>query len=406
VVKKIGGDGNPEAGIGAGSARSTGPLNGLRVVDLTAMVMGPYCTQIMADMGAEVVKVEPPGGDATRYISVGPSPGMSGVFVNVNRGKRGVVLDLRSEAGVAAIRALIARADVFVHSMRHKAIKALGLGYEDVAAINPAIVYTNCYGYGRRGSDGDLTAYDDTIQAACGVPAVQEMLTGEASYVGTILADKITGLTALYATMMALYHRARTGEGQEVEVAMFETMASFMLVEHANGAMFDPPLGPAVYPRTVAPNRRPYRTKDGQVSALIYNDKQWAAFMAAVQPPWASDHYANLEQRARHVDTIYSLIATTLKERTTAEWLTLFRQLEIPAAPVRTPEELFDNSHLREVGLFETVATPHGSVRFPGVPTWFSRTPGHVAGPAPELGADTGEVLRELGLAAERDRGC
>jgi crotonobetainyl-CoA:carnitine CoA-transferase CaiB-like acyl-CoA transferase len=196
--------------------------------------------------------------------------------------------------------------------------------------------------------------------------------------------------------MMALFHRERTGEGQEVEVGMFETMASFMLVEHANGAMFTPPLGPAVYPRVVAPNRRPYRTKNGQISALIYNDKQWSAFIEAVRPAWASDRYATLEQRARHIDTVYGLVADTLKERTTEEWLALFRQLDIPAAPLRTPAELFDNPHLNAVGLFETVDTPQGPVRFPGVPTWFSRTPGRVAGPAPELGAHTREVLEEL----------
>jgi crotonobetainyl-CoA:carnitine CoA-transferase CaiB-like acyl-CoA transferase len=385
-------------GIMASPAKGTGPLAGVRVVDLTAMVMGPYCTQIMADMGADVIKVEPPGGDDTRYISVGPAPGMSGVFVNVNRGKRSVVLDLRSAAGVGAMRGLIERADVLIHSMRAKAIAKLGFGYAEVAAINPAIVYTNCYGYSRRGPNRDLTAYDDTIQAECGLPAVQKMLTGEANFVGTIMADKVTGLTALYATMMALFHRERTGEGQEVEVSMFETMASFMLVEHANGAMFEPPLGPAVYPRTVAPNRRPYRTKDGHIAALIYNDKQWSAFIDAVQPPWAGERYATLEKRARQIDTVYALLADTLKERTTQEWLALFRKLDIPAAPLRTPGELFDDPQLNAVGLFETVATPHGPVRFPGVPTWFSRTPGRVAGPAPELGAHTREVLEELGL--------
>ena len=380
-------------------AKGTGPLAGLRVVDLTAMVMGPYCTQIMADMGADVIKIEPPDGDNTRYISVGPAPGMSGVFVNVNRGKRSVVLDLRSDQDKIALRELIKKADVFIHSMRSKAIVKLGFSYQDVAAVNPAIIYTNCYGYGRRGPDRDLTAYDDTIQADCGLPAVQQMLTGEASYVGTIIADKVAGLTAVYATMMALFHRERTGEGQEVEVSMFETMASFMLVEHANGAMFTPPLGPAVYPRAVAPNRRPYRTKDGQISALIYNDKQWSAFIEAVRPAWAGDQYATLERRARRIDAVYALVAETLQERTTEEWLALFRKLDIPAAPVRTPDELFDNPHLNAVGLFETVDTPHGPVRFPGVPTWFSRTPGRVAGPAPELGANTREVLEDLELA-------
>ncbi|MCK9932499.1 CoA transferase [Frankia sp. Mgl5] len=374
-----------------------GPLSGVRVVDLTAMVMGPHCTQIMADMGADVIKIEPPAGDNTRYISVGPEPAMGGVFVNVNRGKRGVVLDLRSDEGRDALRGLVAGADVFVHSMRAKAIAGLGFGYDEVAAINPSIVYTNCYGYGRRGPDADLTAYDDTIQAECGLPFAQEQLTGESSYVGTILADKVAGLTALYATVMALFHRERTGEGQEVEVAMFETMAAFMLVEHANGAMFTPPLGPALYPRAVTPNRRPYRTRDGQISALVYNDKQWSAFVGAVRPEWAGEQFATLAQRARRIDVVYALLAETFLQRTTKEWLDLLRSLDIPAAPVRTLDELFDNPHLNEAGFFETVPSRNGPVRFPGIPTWFSRTPGRVAGPAPRLGEHTREVLDELG---------
>ena len=381
------------------SAKGKGPLAGVRVVDLTAMVMGPYCTQIMADMGADVIKIEPPAGDNTRYISVGPEPGLSGVFVNVNRGKRSVVLDLASDAGKAALRALIGKADVFIHSMRARAIAKLGFAYADVSAINPSIVYTNCYGYGRRGPDRDQPAYDDTIQAECGLVAVQEMLTGRPDFVGTIMADKVAGLTTLYATMMALFHRARTGEGQEVEVGMFETMASFMLVEHANGALFDPPLGSAHYPRAVAPNRRPYRTKDGYVAALIYNDKHWRLFVDAVKPAWASDDLATLAQRAHQIDRVYGLLGETFLERTTQEWLDLLRELGIPAAPLRTPDELFDNPHLNAVGFFETVDSPQGKLRFPGVPTWFSQTPGRVAGPTPTLGAHTQEVLEELGLA-------
>jgi crotonobetainyl-CoA:carnitine CoA-transferase CaiB-like acyl-CoA transferase len=383
------------------SSYRPGPLAGVRVVDLTAMVMGPYCTQIMADMGADVIKVEPPQGDDTRYVSVGPVRGMGGVFVNVNRGKRGITIDLKSESGKSVLRALIEQADVFIHSMRSKAVARLGFSYDEVVAINPTIVYTNCYGFSRRGPNKDLPAYDDTIQAACGLPFVQEQLTGEPNFVGTIMADKVAGLTALYATMMALFHRERTGEGQEVEVGMFETMASFMLVEHANGAMFDPPLGPAVYPRTVAPNRRPYRTRDGYIAALIYNDKHWSAFINAVRPPWASDSYATLEQRAHQIDAVYALLAETLAQRTTQEWLDLFRELEIPAASLSSPASLFDDDHLNAIGFFETVETVHGPVRFPGVPTWFSRTPGRVGGPAPELGADTAEILEELGPAPD-----
>ncbi len=327
---------------------------------------------------------------------------MSGVFVNVNRGKRSVVLDLRSEQGKRALSALIATADVFIHSMRASAIGKLGFGYADVAAIKPSIVYTNCYGYGRRGPDANLTAYDDTIQAECGLPVVQQMLTGEANYVGSIVADKVAALTAVYSTMMALFHRERTGEGQEVEVSMFETMASFMLVEHANGAMFSPPLGPAGYPRAVAPNRRPYRTRDGYISALVYNDKQWNAFVGAVQPEWATGPgFATLEQRAKQIDNVYALLGETFLERTTGEWLKLLRSLDIPAAPLRTLDDLFDNPHLEAVGFFETVETTNGPVRFPGVPTGFSQTPGRVGGPAPRLGAHTAEVLAELGLEAD-----
>jgi crotonobetainyl-CoA:carnitine CoA-transferase CaiB-like acyl-CoA transferase len=375
-----------------------GPLAGLLIIDLTAMVMGPYCTQIMADMGADVIKVEPPAGDNTRFISVAPAPGLSGVFVNVNRGKRSIVLDLRAEADKEVLRQLIAKADIFVHSQRAKAIAKLGFSYADVSAINPKIIYTNCYGYSRRGPDRDLTAYDDVIQADCGFVAVQQMLTGEPNYVGTIVADKVVGLTALYATSMALFHRERTGVGQEVEIGMFETMASFMLVEHANGAMFSPPLGEAFYPRAVAPNRKPYPTKDGYISVLVYNDKQWSAFVDAVKPDWAGPHFATLEQRAKQIDNVYQLVGNTLKERTTQEWLNLFRGLDIPSAPIRTPGELFDNEHLNAAGFFETIDTEYGPVRFPGVPTWFSASPGQVTGFAPKLGEHTDEILAELGL--------
>ena len=289
---------------------SQGPLAGVRVVDLTAMVMGPYCTQIMADMGADVIKVEPPEGDNTRYISVGTAPGHErGVRQREPR-------QARHRAGPAHRRGQDGAAGA---DRRRPTCSSTRCGPRRSPSsasatttsprINPSIVYTNCYGYGRRGPYRDLPAYDDTIQAECGIPAVQEQLTGEANYVGTIMADKVAGLTALYATMMALFHRERTGEGQEVEVSMFETMASFMLVEHANGAMFDPPLGPAVYPRTVAPNRRPYRTKDGHIAALIYNDKHWNAFVNAVRPAWATELYATLELRARQIDTVYGLVA-------------------------------------------------------------------------------------------------
>ena len=379
-------------------ASHSGPLSGVRVVDLTSMVFGPYATQIMADMGADVIKIEPPAGDDTRFVSAGPEAGLSGVFVNVNRGKRSVVLNLREEEGKSALRALIGTADVFIHSMRGKAIAKLGFDYEAVKAIKPDIVYTNCYGYSRRGPERDKPAYDDTIQAECGIPYVQGLMTGKPDFVATILADKVGGLTALYATILALFHKVRTGEGQEVEVGMFETMASFMLVEHANGAIFEPPLGPAHYHRVVARNRKPYATKDGHIAALVYNDKHWHAFVAAVKPEWNSPEFDRLEDRAKQIDRVYGLLGGTFATRTSQEWLDLLEQLNIPAAPLRTTDELFSNAHLNAIGFFEEIDAPQGKLRFPGVPTWFSKTPGKVAGPCPRLGEDTEAVLAELGL--------
>jgi len=362
------------------------------------MVFGPYATQIMADMGADVIKVEQPNGDDTRYINAGPSPDLGAIYVNCNRGKRSVVLNLRGEADKAVLRALIAEADVFIHSMRSKAIAKLGFDYAAVSAIKPDIVYTNCYGYSRRGPEADQPAYDDTIQAECGITHVQNLINGEPGFVGTIMADKVAGLHALYATMMALFHRERTGEGQEVEVTMFEAVTSFMLVEHANGRLFDPPLGPAHYHRAVERNRRPYKTKDGYVAALVYNDKHWKAFIERVQPAWNSPEFDTLELRAKQIGRVYGLLGETFATRTTQEWLDLLRELNIPASPLRTTDELFENEHLNAIGFFEKVDSPQGPVTFPGVPTWFSQTPGHVAAPAPVLGQHNGELLAELGL--------
>ena len=384
-------------------ATAPGPLAGIRVVDLTSVVFGPYATQIMADMGADVIKIEPPAGDNTRYITTGPAPAMGGIYVNCNRGKRSVVLDLRSADGKHALRELIRTADVFIHSMRGSAIAKLGFSYPDVRALNPTIIYTNCYGFSRRGPYGDKPAYDDTIQAECGLTHVQALLNGEPGFVATIMADKVAGLTALYATMMALFHRERTGgresgEGQEVEVTMFEAMASFMLVEHANGAMFTPPLTPAHYHRVVARNRRPYKTRDGYVAALIYNDKHWKAFTDCVKPEWNRPEFDSLANRASQIDHVYGLLAQTFLTRTTRDWLDLLEELQIPAAPLRTTDELFENEHLEAIGFFEEIDTPQGPTKFPGVPTWFSATPGKVRGPAPTLGENTAEVLGALGL--------
>jgi crotonobetainyl-CoA:carnitine CoA-transferase CaiB-like acyl-CoA transferase len=226
-------------------------------------------------------------------------------------------------------------------------------------------------------------------------------MNGEPGFVATIMADKVAGLHALYATMMALFHRERTGgkgkgEGQELEVTMFEAMSSFMLVEHANGAMFTPPTTPAHYHRAVEPNRRPYKTRDGYVAALVYNDKHWNAFIEAIQPEWASDEFSTLEKRARQIGRVYGLLGETFLTRTTQEWMDTLESLHIPCARLQSTDELFDNKHLNAIGFFEEVDSAQGLVCFPGVPVWFSATPGHVHGPAPLLGEDNARVLAEL----------
>lgn len=381
--------------------RGFGALAGIRVLDLTAVLMGPFCTQILADHGAEVIKVEGPEGDTTRQLPVSRAPGMGAMFLNLNRGKRGLALDLKRPEGRAALLRLAEGADVFIHAIRAEAIARLGLTYADVAAVNPRIVYANVYGFSRRGPYAQGPAYDDTIQAMSGMAALQGRMLGAPAYSATLVADKVSGLTALYAVLMALLHRARTGEGQEIEVGMFETMANFVLTDHINGALFDPPQGEPVYPRAVSPNRRPYRTADGWIAALIYTDRHWRAFMElAGQPDWMGDpRFATLKDRARHIDEIYTRLAETLQQRTTADWLAGFARAEIPAAPVNETSALLHDPHLEAVGFFTAQETPLGRLRFPGMPAWLSRTPGRITGPAPALGQDGRAVLAEAGFS-------
>ena len=380
--------------------RGFGALAGIRVLDLTAVLMGPFCTQILADHGAEVIKVESPEGDTTRQLPVSRAPGLGAMFYNLNRGKRGLALDLKRSEARAALLRLAESADVFIHAMRSDAIARLGLTYADIAAVNPRIVYANVYGFSRRGPYAKGPAYDDTIQAMSGMAALQGRMLGVPSYSATLVADKVSGLTALYAVLMALLHRARTGEGQEIEVAMFETMANFVLTDHINGALFDPPEGEPVYSRAASPNRRPYRTSDGWVAALIYTDKHWRAFLdVAGQPAWAKDpRFATLKDRAKVIDEVYARIGETFLTRSTAEWLDAFARAEIPAAPVNETSALLRDPHLEAVGFFTAQETPLGTVRFPGMPAWFSRTPGQITNPAPALGADGRAVLAEGGF--------
>ncbi len=379
-----------------------GPLHGVRVLDLTTVVLGPYCTQIMADMGADVIKVESADGDSTRYIGATRRRGMSGIFINLNRGKRSLVLDLKEPDGRAALLTVAQGCDVFVHSMRRKAIDRLGLGYEKFAGAAPAIVYCSVTAYGRNGRYRDKPAYDDVIQAGCGLALLQAEQTGTPKYVTTVVADKVTGLMALAGIMLALYHRARTGQGQAVEVPMFETMASFVLAENICGQAFDPPLGSAVYQRLTTPARKPYRTRDGYLAVIVYTDRQWKEFLrVAGRAELAADpRLVSFSARTEHVDFLYRLIESIIATRNTAEWIEVLEDADIPVMPLLSTDQLFTDEHLREARMLETLATPgDGDIRLPRTPVDLSVTPARSLTAAPELGQHSRQILIEAGYA-------
>ncbi|MFS0736160.1 CoA transferase [Sphingomonas sp. 1P06PA] len=386
------------------SGRGQGPLAGVHVLDLTSVLMGPYATQIFADLGADVIKIESPDGDTTRYLPPGNEADRGGMFLNVNRGKRSLVLDLKQPAAVQALLKLAESADVFIHSMRARAIAKLGLDYAALKAANPKIIYANLYGFARSGPYRDYPAYDDIVQAASGLVDLQARLSkGEPTYLATVVADKVAGLTGAYAVMAALFARERTGIGQEIEVPMYETLVSFTMIEHLCGSLFAPPLGPPEYPRVTATSRRPYATADGHIGVMIYNDKHWRAFFAALgDPEWSKDPmFATMRSRTQNIATVLSRVAEVMVGRTTAEWLDIFREAHIPAMAIASPQDLLTDHHLVETGFWQERETREGTLRFPGIPTTFSETPGAIGEPGPALGADSRSVLAEAGYAAD-----
>lgn len=386
------------------SGKGKGPLAGVRVLDLTSVLMGPYATQIFADLGADVIKVESPSGDTTRFIPPGPDASRGAMFLNVNRGKRSIVLDLKQGEARAALLKMAESADVFIHSMRSSAIGRLGLDYAALKAANPKIIYANLYGFARSGPYRDYPAYDDIVQAASGIVDLQARLSGgEPTYAATVIADKVAGLTGAYSVIAALYAREKTGIGQEIEVPMFETLVSFAMVEHLCGSLFVPPQGPPEYPRATSEARRPYRTADGYIGVMIYNDKHWRAFFDALgNPEWSQDAmFASMRSRTQNIGTVLAKVAEVIETRTTEEWVDLFRQAHIPATAIKSLTDLLDDPHLVETGFWQERETPEGTLRFPGIPTTFSETPGAIGDPGPALGGESLDVLREAGFSAE-----
>jgi crotonobetainyl-CoA:carnitine CoA-transferase CaiB-like acyl-CoA transferase len=380
-----------------------GPLDGVRVLDLTTVVMGPYATQILADFGADVVKVEPPEGDIMRYAWPFRSKGMGHIFLNANRNKRGIVLDLKKPEARDACLALAKQADVLVYNIRPQAMARLKLGYEDVKAVNPRIIYVGTFGYSQRGPYAAKAAYDDLIQGAAGLPWLAREAGAESPrYTPVIIADRSVGLHAANAVCAALYAREKTGRGQRVDVPMFESLLQSVLGEHMGGYTFLPQLGEAGYRRMLTQYRRPYETKDGYVCALIYNDKHWKAFFEMVgrADMVADPRFASAEGRSQNFDAVYSLVADEMHKRTTDEWLAALEAADIPVQRMNSLEDILRDPHLAAIGYFTPVEHPsEGRLLSMKVPSEWSETEPAYRRHAPRFGEHTREVLREAGYS-------
>jgi crotonobetainyl-CoA:carnitine CoA-transferase CaiB-like acyl-CoA transferase len=375
------------------------PLDGVRVVDLTTVVSGPYGTLLLSDFGAEVVKVEAPAGDVARDLGPRVHDGMAAVYLACNRGKRSVVLDLGTDEGRAHLADLAAESDVLVHNMRRDAAARCGADPDTLRAVNPSLVHCGIVGFGPDGPYADLPAYDDTVQAVAGIAGAQSWMHGEPAYAANAIADKVAGMAAAFAIAAALRKRELDGQGSAIEVPMAELLASFGLVEHLWGRVFVPPRGDARYPRISSPARRPFPTADGHLAAVVYTDRDWSRFFAMIGRPELTDEprFATLHSRTQHLDELYALVAEHLATDTTAAWFARFRDAGIPAAPYNAVDDVFVDEHFRAVGLFEEVDHPtEGRLLQCVTPITID---GHRVGndePAPALGADTDTVLDAL----------
>ncbi|MEO9101420.1 MAG: CoA transferase [Burkholderiales bacterium] len=390
------------------TAPAGGALQGLRVVDLTTVLMGPYATQLLADMGADVIKVEPPAGDTVRGIGPMRNPGMGAIFLHVNRNKRSLVLDLKQAAGLEAFHRLAAAADVVVYNIRPQAMQRLGIRYEQLDAANPRLIYAGLYGYGEAGPYAGKPAYDDLIQGAAAVPSLMRRASGgEPRYVPLTLADRTVGLMAANAILAAVVARARTGRGQQIEVPMFETMAQYVLSDHMAGETFLPALGGAGYPRLLVTERRPYQTQDGYLCVLIYSDRQWETFLRLIgrERLFTDDpRFASIGARTEHINDLYALVAEALRTRDNAAWQALLREADIPCMPLHDLDSLIDDEHLHATGMIRTVTHPsEGAIRELGVPVKLSATPAATEQqPAPRLGQHSRQVLAEAGYTQQQ----
>ncbi len=378
-----------------------GPLEGIRILDLTSNFMGPFATLLLADMGAEVIKVESPTGDTSRGVGPSRHPGMAAIFLHLNRNKRSVCIDLKTEHGKAAVRRMAADSDVLLSSMRPSALDRLGLSYEELSTANPRLVYCSMYGFGQGGRYASKPAYDDLIQAAVGLPYLQSKKIGEPKYVSSAIADRVVGMYGAVAIASALVGRERTGVGQKVDVPMFEAFAQFTMGDHLYGHSFIPSIGTSGYARMMSPDRKPYRTLDGYVSVTVYEDKHWHRFFdLAGRPEMKEDpRYATIAGRTANIDYLYGFVAETLATKTAAEWVALLEDADIPVMEMNTPEKLLEDPHLADVGFWVEQEHPtEGLIRQMAIPhTWSGGQP-ELRYPAPRLGEDSAAVLAEYGF--------
>lgn len=386
-----------------------GPLAGVIVVDMTTVVMGPYATQILGDLGAEVIKVEAPGGDNVRHVGPMRNRGMGHMFLHLNRNKKSIVLDLKQPAGRDALLRIAAKADVLIYNVRPQAMHRLRLSYADVAAANPRILYVGAYGYGQQGPYAARPAYDDLIQGMTGLPwLAQQAGSGDPRYIPATLADRIVGLHAAYAVTTALYERERSGLGQAVEVPMFECMSQMVLGDHFGGRSFEPPLGTSGYARMLAPERRPFKTRDGHVCVLMYNDKQWEAFFRLIgrEDLFRDDpRFNSHESRSARIAEANAFVAGEMRKRTTAEWLQALAAADIPCAPMNSIDDVIDDTHLNGSGFIRGEDHPsEGRLRTTAAATQWSRTAPAPQCGAPRLGEHGGELLRAAGYSDEEIR--
>ena len=382
----------------------SGPLKGLKIIELTSVVLGPWAAQILADMGAEVIKVEAPFGDSNRQLGASRNPNMAALYLSNNRNKRSLVLDLKQSSARDALLAIVKDCDVFLHNNRPQVMTKLKLEYNDIKSVNENIIYCGTYGYSKDGPYGEKGALEDSIQAASGIAALNELVLGEPRYLPTVVADKTTAITVVYSILAALFHRERTGYGQEIEVPMFETMVSFVMAEHIWGEIFEPPLGKAGYTRLMSHHRKPYKTKDGYIAVLPYMNNHWKTFCekAERQDLIEDDRFKDLSSRVENIDDTYSETGKILATKTTQEWLDIFTDTKVPVIVVNSLDDLFTDPHLEAVGFWQDFDHPtEGKLKMPGFPVKFSETPATIRKHAPNFGEHSLEILAEAGIDEE-----